>query len=79
MSWYGFTIFLVFELLIILIIINNFHSLTEKNYHGLNAVWRIRDVYPGSRILIFTHPGSRIQKQQRKRGVKKNLMSYLSM
>ena len=21
---------------------------------------RIRDVYPGSRILIFTHPGSRI-------------------
>ncbi len=39
---------------------------------------RIRDVYPGSRILIFTHPGSRIsnpgsriQKQQQKRGVKK--------
>jgi hypothetical protein len=24
------------------------------------SVWRIRDVYPGSRILIFTHPGSRI-------------------
>jgi hypothetical protein len=24
------------------------------------AVLRIRDVYPGSRILIFTHPGSRI-------------------
>jgi hypothetical protein len=23
-------------------------------------VWRIRDVYPGSRILIFTQPGSRI-------------------
>jgi hypothetical protein len=23
-------------------------------------VWRIRDVYPGSRILIFTHPGSQI-------------------
>jgi hypothetical protein len=31
---------------------------------------RIRDVYIGSRILIFTHPGSRIQKQQQKRGVK---------
>ncbi len=38
---------------------------------------RIRDVYPGSRILIFTHPGSRIpdpgsriRKQQQKRGVK---------
>jgi hypothetical protein len=26
----------------------------------LPPVWRIRDVYPGSRILIFTHPGSRI-------------------
>jgi hypothetical protein len=25
-----------------------------------NAVLQIRDVYPGSRILIFTHPGSRI-------------------
>ncbi len=23
-------------------------------------MWRIRDVYPGSRILIFSHPGSRI-------------------
>jgi hypothetical protein len=41
-------------------------------------VLRIRDVYPGSRILIFTHPGSRIpdlgsriQKQQQKRGEKK--------
>jgi hypothetical protein len=33
---------------------------------------RIRDVYPGSRILSFTHPGSRIQKQQQKSGVKKN-------
>ena len=27
------------------------------------SVLRIRDVYPGSRILIFTHPGSRIQRQ----------------
>ena len=26
----------------------------------MNTVWRIRDVYPGSRILIFTHPGSQI-------------------
>jgi hypothetical protein len=38
---------------------------------------------PRSRILIFTHPGFWIsdpgfwiQKQQQKRGVKKNLMSY---
>ncbi len=44
----------------------------------VHPVLRIRDVYPGSRILIFTHPGSRppdlgsrIQKQQQKRGVKK--------
>jgi hypothetical protein len=26
----------------------------------MEPVWRIRDVYPGSRILIFIHPGSRI-------------------
>jgi hypothetical protein len=45
----------------------------------LQPVLRIRDVYPGSRILIFIHPGSRIpdlgsriQKQQQKREVKKN-------
>ncbi len=37
----------------------------------VRTVLRIRDVYPGSRILIFTHPGSRIQKQLQKRGVKK--------
>ncbi len=44
----------------------------------------IRYVYPGSWILIFVHPGSRIsdlrsriQKQQQKRGVKKNLLFYL--
>jgi hypothetical protein len=30
-----------------------------------------------SRILIFTHYGSRIQKQQQKREVKKNLLSNL--
>jgi hypothetical protein len=27
---------------------------------GFFAVFRIRDAYPGSRILIFTHPESRI-------------------
>jgi hypothetical protein len=32
-----------------------------------------------SRILIFTHPGSRIQKQQQKREVKKFFLSYLFM
>jgi hypothetical protein len=36
----------------------NKHNL--KDVHVLIPVLRIRDVYPGSRILIFTHPGSRI-------------------
>jgi hypothetical protein len=31
-----------------------------SGFTGFFTVWRIRDVYPGSRILIFTHPGSRI-------------------
>jgi hypothetical protein len=39
----------------------------------IRAVLRIRDVYPGSRIMIFTHPGSQIwdPKAGQKRGVKK--------
>ena len=47
-------------------------------WNKYKSVLRIRDVYPWSRILIFTHsgsrisdPGCRIQKQQQKRGVKK--------
>jgi hypothetical protein len=45
------------------------HFLKKKS----NSLYPIADpdVYPGSRILIFTHPGSRIQKQQQKRGMKK--------
>ncbi len=40
-------------------------------------VLRFRDVYPGSRILIFIPDlGSRIQKQQQKRGVKKIWRSH---
>jgi hypothetical protein len=31
-----------------------------KKLNIFDDVWRIRDVYPRSRILIFTHPGSRI-------------------
>ena len=31
----------------------------QRNYDH-ESVLRIRDLYPGSRILIFTHPGSRI-------------------
>jgi hypothetical protein len=40
----------------------------------LLSVWRTRDVYPGSRILIFTHPGSRISDPKtatKERGEKK--------
>jgi hypothetical protein len=33
-------------------------TLPELNW--TQAVLQIRDVYPGSRILIFTHPRSRI-------------------
>ncbi len=66
----------------------NSTSCTKKLYGKSclpRAVLRIRDVYPGSRILIFTYSGSRmipdlgsrIQKQQQKRGVKKKLLSNL--
>jgi hypothetical protein len=42
----------------------------------MEPVLRIRDVYPGSRILIFTHPGSRIpdpgsKNSKKERGEKK--------
>jgi hypothetical protein len=40
-------------------------------------VLRIWDVYPGSLIRIFTHPGSRIQKQQQKREVEKGTGSQI--
>ncbi len=40
------------------------------------AVLQIRDVYPRFRILIFTHPGSRIQKQLQKRGVNKKISCH---
>ena len=32
----------------------------KRNTYDHESVLRIRDLYPGSRILIFTHPGSRI-------------------
>ncbi len=38
---------------------------------------RVADPGCLSRILIFTHPGSRIQKQEQKRGVKTKLLTYL--
>jgi hypothetical protein len=47
----------------------------------MSPVLRIPDVYPGFRILIFVHPGSRISnpgsKNSNKRGGEKNLLSYL--
>ncbi len=60
----------------------------EDVFLQFKALLRIRDVCPGSRILIFTHPGSRIsdhgsripdlgsriQKQQQKRGVKRSFV-----
>ncbi len=33
--------------------------------------------YPPTRDLIFTYPGFQIQKRQQKRGMEKNLLSYL--
>jgi hypothetical protein len=56
----------------------NFINLAQDGNRSIApTVLRIRDVYPGSRILIFIHPGSRIsdpgsriQKQQQKTGMK---------
>jgi hypothetical protein len=70
-----------------------FTPLPQKNFslqpfvqeYKIYTVLQIWDVYPRSRILIFTHPGSRILypgsriQQQQYRGMKKNLMSYLFM
>jgi hypothetical protein len=55
--------------------LKNILNVTGLFFTPPQAVLRIRDVYPGSRILILTHLGSRIQKQQQKRGVKKYLLS----
>ncbi len=41
----------------------------------LPVLW-VRDVYPGSRILILIHPGSRIQQQQ-PNGAGNNLLPHL--
>ncbi len=46
-----------------------FYTAAAELWQWVVSVLRIRDVYPGSRIRIFTHPGSRIQNQQQKRGV----------
>ncbi len=66
---------------------------TAKGLTMPQAVLRIRDVYPGFQILIFTHPGSRISdlgsrisdpgsqvpdpKTATKERGEKNLLSYL--
>jgi hypothetical protein len=41
---------------------------------GIQGSVRIRDVYPGSRILIFTHPGSLDPKTASKEGGEKKLV-----
>jgi hypothetical protein len=49
------------------------------HFRSLMAVLRIRDVYPGSRILIFTHPGSRIpdpKTGRKERGGKKFFVKH---
>jgi hypothetical protein len=51
---------------------NKQFRIRSNNHDIFHTVLRIRDVYPGSRILICNHPGSRIQKQQQKKEVKKN-------
>ncbi len=43
----------------------------------IESVSRIRDVYPWSWFLPIPDPGSRIQKQEQKRGVKTNFLLYL--
>jgi hypothetical protein len=40
------------------IMVGHWHK--RLQHFKLRTVLRIRDVYPGSRILIFTYPGSRI-------------------
>jgi hypothetical protein len=44
-------------------------ELIPPKHCELPPVSRIRDVYPGSRILTFIHPRSRMQQQQQKRRV----------
>jgi hypothetical protein len=39
---------------------SGYATLIKRVFTFIVPVLRIRDVYPGSRILIFTHPGSRI-------------------
>jgi hypothetical protein len=59
------------EILFFFLVLPRYNSPGEGKTSILRSVLRIRDVYPGSRILIFTHPGSRtsdpgsrIKKQQ---------------
>jgi hypothetical protein len=52
------TIFSFTTLGFLLAAINQFHNIQLTTSGFLLPVWRIQDVYPGSRILIFTHPGS---------------------
>ncbi len=46
-------------------------TLPKELSRQLISVMRIRDVYPRSRILIFSHPGSWIQNSNKREGWKK--------
>jgi hypothetical protein len=46
-------------------------TLPKELSRQLIPVLRIRDVYPRSRILIFSHPRSRIQNSNKREGRKK--------
>ncbi len=46
-------------------------TLPKELSRQLIPLLRIRDVYPRSRILIFSHPGSWIQNSTKERGEKK--------
>jgi hypothetical protein len=52
----------------------NLALLDPDHQHSSNAVWRIRDVYPGSLFFPIPHPGS---KNSNKREVKKKFILFL--
>ncbi len=54
-----------------------FQNSQTCNFSGALVPCSVADPGCLSRILIFTHSGSRIQKQQQKRGVEKKLLSNL--
>ncbi len=64
------------------LLVSSFRDVAGSRSGGIwkaGSVLRIRDVYPGSRILIYTHPGSRIsdpgsKNSNKREGWKKNFV-----